>query len=400
MEDPKDNPFLVSTSLGEEDGSELDEENEEKSIKYTNDWEEEHEGEVEREEYVNEDKEIPESLSDDEYHVNEMKTADNEHVKKTRVLLSSSVHSFIVDVDDEIIKRHFSKEELHEIDYTPSPQVPELSDEITANGPQRDHKYHQGRISCSELRSRKTLQHRLHPLCSLDVGQGNREQNLKGANFENWGNCHIWNAIVDQGFGNLDGISVVRGESASVSTGIRKNMQRQIVERRKMGYRCDWILRSAGNGDRDEFGVGEAGKERVDEFGTKFLRETCLKLPKTLKDMLVKTDDDGRLSRQSTRLCVLDPSRRANGRARCRGKFFINLDTFGVHPQCEGKYYSLTPAAVRETIKAIQSRESSIQIFKDAGLRKRPPIKDHVMPCMSTPKKAKVAKVAMPSHPH
>ncbi|RUP48517.1 hypothetical protein BC936DRAFT_144460, partial [Jimgerdemannia flammicorona] len=48
-----------------------------------------------------------------------------------QVLLFSSVHSFIVDVDDEIIKRHFS-EELHEIDYTPSPQVPELSDEITA----------------------------------------------------------------------------------------------------------------------------------------------------------------------------------------------------------------------------------------------------------------------------
>ncbi|RUP33082.1 hypothetical protein BC936DRAFT_138570 [Jimgerdemannia flammicorona] len=99
MEDPKENPFLVSTSLGEEDGSELNEEDEEKSIKYMNDWEEEHEGEVEREEYDNEvnrkkslislgsgswDKEIPESLDDDEYHVNEMKTADNEYVKGSR----------------------------------------------------------------------------------------------------------------------------------------------------------------------------------------------------------------------------------------------------------------------------------------------------------------------------
>jgi hypothetical protein len=47
-------------------------------------------------------------------------------------------------------------------------------------------------------------------------------------------------------------------------------------------------LRSTGSGDRDEFGAGEAGKSWVDNKGTKFLSESGLKLPKSLKDMLLK----------------------------------------------------------------------------------------------------------------
>jgi hypothetical protein len=35
-----------------------------------------------------------------------------------------------VDVDDVIIRQHFDKTELDEIDDAPDPQVPELSDEI------------------------------------------------------------------------------------------------------------------------------------------------------------------------------------------------------------------------------------------------------------------------------
>ncbi|EXX58806.1 uncharacterized protein OCT59_023351 [Rhizophagus irregularis] len=41
-----------------------------------------------------------------------------------------AVHSFIVDVDDVIIKQHFSKTELDEIDDAHSSQIPELLDEI------------------------------------------------------------------------------------------------------------------------------------------------------------------------------------------------------------------------------------------------------------------------------
>jgi hypothetical protein len=45
-------------------------------------------------------------------------------------LFLSSVHSFIIDVDDELISSHFSDKELDEIYCATSPQVPELSDQI------------------------------------------------------------------------------------------------------------------------------------------------------------------------------------------------------------------------------------------------------------------------------
>ena len=45
-------------------------------------------------------------------------------------LSPSAIHSFILDVSDESIKQHFSKEERDEIVSTPGPQVPDISDEI------------------------------------------------------------------------------------------------------------------------------------------------------------------------------------------------------------------------------------------------------------------------------
>ena len=55
-----------------------------------------------------------------------------------------------------------------------------------------------------------------------------------------------------------------------------------------MGCRGDWILRSIGKGDKNEFGVGEVGKNWSDKYGTKFLKEAGVKLPKNLKDMIMK----------------------------------------------------------------------------------------------------------------
>ncbi|CAI2182086.1 3650_t:CDS:2 [Funneliformis geosporum] len=40
--------------------------------------------------------------------------------------------------------------------------------------------------------------------------------------------------------------------------------------------------------EKDEFRIVEAGKNWVDKQEMKFLKEAVLKLPKTLKDMLVK----------------------------------------------------------------------------------------------------------------
>lgn len=81
---------------------------------------------------------------------------------------------------------------------------------------------------------------------------------------------------------------VSRGESTSIATATRKNKGRIPTKRRKIGRRGDWILRKNGNGDHIEFGIGESGNIGEDEFGTKFLKGMCLKLPKSLKDMLIR----------------------------------------------------------------------------------------------------------------
>jgi hypothetical protein len=41
-------------------------------------------------------------------------------------------------------------------------------------------------------------------------------------------------------------------------------------------------------GDKHEFGAGEAGNVWMNDYGTKFFKEVELKLPKVLKDMLIK----------------------------------------------------------------------------------------------------------------
>jgi len=41
-----------------------------------------------------------------------------------------AAHSFIVDVDDEAIKQHFSKTGLDEISCTPIPRIPELAEDV------------------------------------------------------------------------------------------------------------------------------------------------------------------------------------------------------------------------------------------------------------------------------
>ncbi|CAG8473017.1 8310_t:CDS:2, partial [Funneliformis caledonium] len=41
-----------------------------------------------------------------------------------------AIHSFIIDTEDEIIKQHFSKYELDEIDDAPIPEVPDLPQSV------------------------------------------------------------------------------------------------------------------------------------------------------------------------------------------------------------------------------------------------------------------------------
>ncbi|OBZ86074.1 hypothetical protein A0J61_05876 [Choanephora cucurbitarum] len=110
--------------------------------------------------------------------------------------------------------------------------------------------------------------------------------NLDSAdNSETWLLAHIW-TIVDRVFDDIE-VDVVRGESASLASSIRKNKNRvpkgrEKLERKKMGRRLDMILRKKNM----EVGGGEAGKEKADN-DAKLLRERDLKLPKALKDMFM-----------------------------------------------------------------------------------------------------------------
>ncbi|CAG8503810.1 17093_t:CDS:10, partial [Cetraspora pellucida] len=209
-----------------------------------------------------------------------------------------SVHSFIIDTEDEIIKQHFREYELEEIDNEHVPKAPDLSQDVidylnkfinvtSANevrsiiGEQDDRL--NANYDSSKHHDLDYIRFVLYTM-TREIENGG----LKQPNLESWYNCHVWSAIVDHGFGDIKGLSVVRGESACVATATRKNSKRITTQRRQMGRRGDWILRMSGNGDHDEYGMGEVGKKWEDEFGTKFLREKSLKQPKALKDMLVK----------------------------------------------------------------------------------------------------------------
>ncbi|CAJ0907275.1 15661_t:CDS:2, partial [Entrophospora sp. SA101] len=113
---------------------------------------------------------------------------------------------------------------------------------------------------------------------------------LKEEHLENWYNIHLWGPIIDQCFSNISDMEMVRSESASVTSGLRKNVGRTIagksfLTRWKIGRKGDLIIRTAGN---LEFGSSEAGRFFKSEKGTKWMVESGLKLPKMLKDMLVQ----------------------------------------------------------------------------------------------------------------
>jgi len=107
---------------------------------------------------------------------------------------------------------------------------------------------------------------------------------LEKDHLEMWFIVHIW-SFVDRAFENIEGVEVVRGESCSRASSLRKNRNRTVdavnsMPRKQMGRRGDLIIRRMST----EYGCGEAGRVFEGENGTKILREGGLKTPKMLKD--------------------------------------------------------------------------------------------------------------------
>ncbi|CAG8713074.1 5760_t:CDS:2, partial [Ambispora leptoticha] len=284
--------------------------------------------------------------------------------------------------------------ELNEIDCVPGPHVPELSDD----GINFLSKF-------LDKLKRNSREHKKFDVREIQSGS------LKDENLETWFNCHVWNVIFDQAFGDLNAISVVRGESRSLASASRKNAKRLSGERQKMGRRVDWVLRSVINGDKDEFGAGKAGKSWTDESGMKFLKKAGLKLPKTLKDMLIKLmakvkwDEEicakiqtVGIIRDGLMIMTVYLDNPKSYICRIRRELMEVPDNAEDFPSILTIFASvlIIKAVVRETIKTVQAKKQTVESFKRAGCRKRPLDKNEhrIFSCLSTPKKAKVCAEA------
>nr|CAG8570074.1 10225_t:CDS:2 [Entrophospora candida] len=291
--------------------------------------------------------ELASNLSEDNYN------KDNEENKKEKMWRLSTgkyVEEELFNLSSQCL---YDEAELDEIDCAPGPQVPELSEEITG---------------FLNKFAGKVILHLY--VTDKDILREIQSGSLKDANLEAWFNCHVWNTVFDQAFGDVNAISVIRGESTSLASASRKNIKRLSGEWRKMGCRIDLILRSI-----NEFGAGEAGKSWVDKNGTKFLKETGLKLPKTLKDMLVKLIEKAGWDEES------------RAKIQTVGIIHAGMLSLRIHQ-----------AVVQEIIKTVQAKKQTVKSFKRAGFRKRPLDKneDRISPCLSTPKKAKKSYPSSP----
>ncbi|CAJ0758394.1 16790_t:CDS:2 [Entrophospora sp. SA101] len=170
---------------------------------------------------------------------------------------------------------------------------------------------------------------------------------------------------------SLEAIMILMGESTSIASASRKNKKRKLGERRKLGCRNDFIIRSINNGNKDEFGAGEVGKDWTDEFGAKFMQEAGLKLPKMLKDMLLKL-----IKKVGNVKC---PEIKAVGVVHsgyiCR---FQRGELMEV-PDAPEKFPNILPIlssalnienVVRRTLNTVNSKPLSSQLFKNAGFRR------------------------------
>ena len=69
------------------------------------------------------------------FHVKQMAVAFkfgnyDGNLNRVLFLVQYQIHSFILDVEDEAVLNHFSKEEMEEIDQTPGPVIPELAENV------------------------------------------------------------------------------------------------------------------------------------------------------------------------------------------------------------------------------------------------------------------------------
>ncbi|CAB4414240.1 unnamed protein product [Rhizophagus irregularis] len=168
----------------------------------------------------------------------------------------SLIHSWILDLEDTRLKKLFTKEEWNEIKVCNINKVPKIPEDLAEH-----------MVSYAEC----TFYERNSSPLERDM-------------LENWYNINIWSIIFDRCFEQLEVVTCIRGESSSIASSERKNKDRNLDKRKKMGRRNDRTIRER-NG-RCEFRLVEAAK-KFEENSTKWLKES-FKTPKIMRDMLVQ----------------------------------------------------------------------------------------------------------------
>jgi hypothetical protein len=131
------------------------------------------------------------------------------------------------------------------------------------------------------------VNHVVHSLVrEYEFGNMDRHHN------EAWYQSHIW-SMMESCFNMVKRIEAVTGESASLSSKRRMNQNRtptaiNNMPRLAYGHKCDLVFRQYDNGHNLplEFGGCEAKPRIEEDYGTKFMQEGFIKLPRMLKGMI------------------------------------------------------------------------------------------------------------------
>ncbi|CAG8519357.1 7616_t:CDS:2, partial [Funneliformis caledonium] len=201
----------------------------------------------------------------------------------------SYLHSFIINDADQEAKKLFNNDEWNEIFSTNLKQVPKIDKNITDFLKKYTvhelstfqkvvfEKFFPDNVPYSTDLDYINLAYR--SMYSLWKGESNFNSSSK---LEGWFEMNVWAHLVDPAFRGME-IELVRGEGQSLSSSNRKNIDRTVNDRKKIGKKGDGIFRLRNN--HLEFGAIEAGRNWEGSKGTKFLTDS-LKMCKMLKDIL------------------------------------------------------------------------------------------------------------------
>ncbi|KAI8138604.1 hypothetical protein BJV82DRAFT_717277 [Fennellomyces sp. T-0311] len=198
-------------------------------------------------------------------------------------------HSFIFDTQDSCWDGHFSEEDLNYIRTFNAPQLPNITDDEAIVYL----KLFEGKVSTtyddimrtllagpySEAESSNVawLRH------TIMTAMMNCRKKFTDKHFSETDIIiHIWSQII-YCFADTD-IDVNTGENESKATTTNKNAKRTLSDRKNHGTRTDMRFKWK----EAELGSTEVGRVDEGEYGTKEFKESTLKLPKTMRDMLVE----------------------------------------------------------------------------------------------------------------